>query len=619
MTVTWSVALLLLMGSCQASGADVERSISDYRDRMLSEGQPALRDADRPVQGRLALRAEPMALPPEDRGDLPARAALLARPAATTQPAPKDVLFELPDPSDAVSNFRQRLAWLREKAAGSQDDRVVRNYERVVSKAEEFIHLRKRPRETRLSLAECVQRAIENNYTVRIQAHNPAIAQTQIVEAEAAFDVEFFLDWTWANLDQATQSQFQAGYSDNRRFSGGFRQLLPSGMQASVGVDHARNKTGFPSNIQPLNPVYGTSFFTELRQPLARGFGLDVNRAQIELRKSDYRISVDEFIARVRDTLLEVETAYWSLVNARRSVAIRAEATAQNFVTWQNMIERLDHDATQVEVANAESRYQTAFVGFLESLKIVADAEDRLKNLINDPELKLSEDLEIIPTETPFAAATVLDQFAEVRTALDQRAEIRQAKERITQARIGTNVAKNQILPRFDLIFRYEVQGQGSSADNSWDNLTQHNFISYTIGASFSYNFGERRGRAQWTRARLQESQAVVALNQVTDAIVEEVNVAVRTLIVRYAQLPPALIAVNASERNLRSLQARTQRIDPNYLQTELGAVEQLAQARLTLLRVVTDYNIGMLQLEKAKGTLLDYNNISVVDAKSLR
>ncbi len=390
-------------------------------------------------------------------------------------------------------------------------------------------------------------------------------------------------------------------------------------MQASVSTGLTRSKNDLPEQYQTLNPSYSTNFITELRQPLLRGFGLDVNRAQININRLSFEISQEAFVQQVRDTLLEVERTYWQLAQARRRVAIFALSTAQYLVTYQNMVERLDHDATQVEVENSRSRWQSQYVSYLETVKLVRDAEDQLKNVLNDPTLKLSDAIEIIPTETPYVAPTVVDHFAEVRTALDRRTEIIQARKRIDQTRIGTAAAKNAILPQLDVTFQYEVQGLKDTADNSFDNLTTNRFISYSLGASFVYNFGERAARAAHRRARLQEQQAVVSLNQITDAIVQEVNLDIRTLMVRYEQLPPALESVKAASLNLRALQARTQRIDPNYLQTELGAVEQLASTRSTLLTVVTDYNIGIVELEKANGTLLEYNNVAVSDVRSAK
>lgn len=616
----WRAGLLLLaaclLGCQQSEPVNVDGSISAYRDRMLRENtdSAAARAATAPAD-----RRQPRVRPVAAQEGLPERESLLTAPQVSDQPDPAKILIAVPDPVDAIEMFERRLERLREEQANRQDQRVVRNFERVVEQATEYLRMAVRPRQTRMGLAECIQRALANNYAIRIEAHNPAIKQTQIVEAEAAFDVEFFLDTSWASLDQATASAFTPGVSDTRMIQGGFRQLLPSGMSASVALGMDRRRTNFPEEIQTINPVYNTNFIAQLRQPLLRGFGLDVNRAQINLRRTEYRISYEQFIQQVRDTLLQVEETYWTLVRSRRTVSIFAESTAQNRVTYQNMQERLDHDATQVEVANSESRWQTSYVAYLESIKRVKDAEERLKNLLNDPELTLANDLEIIPLEMPLAAPLAIDHFGAVRTALDERSEIRAAREQIEAARISTAVTKNAILPQLDLNFQYEVQGIGATGDNSFDNLTTARFQSYTLGASFAYNFGERAARAAHKRARLQEAQAVVALNQVTDLVVEEVNAAIRTLMVRFEQIPPAFLSVAAAERNLRALQARTQRIDPSYLQTELQAVEQLASTRQTLLQVLTDYNLGVAQLEKAQGTLLQYNNVAVTDVRTDR
>jgi hypothetical protein len=76
------------------------------------------------------------------------------------------------------------------------------------------------------------------------------------------------------------------------------------------------------------------------------------------------------------------------------------------------------------------------------------------------------------------------------------------------------------------------------------------------------------------------------------------------------------LDASHAAEQNLRALQARASKIDPAFLETELNTIEQLANARSVLLRVIADYNIAIVELEKAKGTLLEYNNVAVSDAR---
>lgn len=598
--------LILIWAGCHgpADGPGWEPPVSAYRDRMLVQAaEPA--ESSRPR----GTAATPVAGQPE----LPPREALLAQPPVTTQPAPEEVLAEIPDPVEAPRVLEERLRRLRE---GSRTDaRVVRNYERVVAQAMEELKKIHKPTQARLGLAECMQRALEHNYGIRYESYNPAISQAQLIQAEAAFDAEFFLEPSWDGRDPASLPEQQPSQTDTVTTPGGFRKLLPTGMRASVALRQQR----FSRNYQEkgaalLNPAYDSAFVVALTQPLLRDFGLEVNRARVNIRKAERDIAHEKFVQTVIERLLDVERAYWSLAQARRGGAILAEQVAQNYVTYQNMEERKHHDATEVELAAARNRWLQRSVEYQEAVKNIRDAEDQFKNLVNDPEFLLSGEIEIVPTETPYVGPLALDQLAAARTALERRPEIRQARRAIDAARIGTMAAKNQTLPQFDLTFQYEVTGLGGSADSSFDNLTTNRFISYSVRAIFSYPLGNRARVAAHREARLRESQTIVRLHQVTDAVVQEVNAAVRALMVRYAQVPPQLDAVRTAESGLRALQARTQRIDPPYLDSELSAIERLAGARRALLGVVVDYNVSIVAMEKAKGTLLDYNNVVVTD-----
>lgn len=599
---------LLSASGCEATqeSGDWGRPLAAYRDRMLAESSEAASAAGR--------RPAPVARPVASQANLPERQSLMTQPAVASQPAAEDVLTQIPDPEDAPRVFEERLRRLREER--SQDPRVVTNYANTVKYALDLLQFMYAGEQSkvRLSLAECVQRALENNYTIRIEAYNPAIAQTRIIEAEAAFDATFFLDTSYFQRDDPQVQPTTPGQGNVRSYGGGFRQLLPTGMQASIALRQQRTAVDFQDETINIFDRYSSNFVADIRQPLLRGFGLDFNRAQINIAKMDRRIAHHQFQQQVRDTLLNVETAYWRLAQARRNVAILAESVAQNGVTYQDLLKRKDLDATPVELNNALSRYQSRYVQYLETVKLVRDAEDALKNLLNDPQLKLSQRIELIPTEVPFILPMALDQFAEVRTALDARTEITQAKLTIDKTRIQTMVAKNQTLPQLDVTFQYEVKGIGTNAGASFDQLTSDRYRSFTVGATFSYPLGNRGPRAAEQRARMQESQAIVNLHRVTDTVVQEVNNAVRTLLVRYTQVPPQFEAVMASERNLRALQARAQKIDPSFLETELNTVEQLANTRRALLQVIVDYNVGVVELERSKGTLLQYNNIAVTD-----
>lgn len=603
------LAILAWFVPVSQSEQELRSSVEQYRQRMAAQ--------DSPAAGGGALRAErdPVALPASQQDGLSPRESLMTQPAMpTTQPTREEILSEIPDPRDIAAVYRMRLEALER---GSRERHQIESYRRVVARASELCAMVEREQKVELTLLECIRRSLEHNFSVQVDSYNPAIAQTQIVQAEAAFDAVFFLDASIAEDDNPTGVKRTVSETEQRGISGGIRKLLPTGMTTSVSLRQGFLRNNPPA--QPFNPLYNNAFTVEFRQPLLRGFGLDYNRRGIVLTRIGRDIAREQFAQRVQDVLLNVERAYWQLARLRRDVAVLAESVAQNQITYLGIFDRQRYDATPVQLNNSLSQYQSRYVQFLEAVKSVHDAEDALKNLMNDPALLLSRNIELIPVDTFHMTRFDVDLFAEVRRAIEARNEIRQAKLAIERTRVETSAAKNETLPQLDLLFTYEVRGLGDTADSSFDNLTTNRYISYSVGAQFLYPIGNRAAHAALRRARLQESQAVVTLNQVTDSVVQEVNNAVRTLIVRWQQIPPQLLAVQAAERNLRALQARTERIDPSYLQTELSGVEQLANTRRVLLQVLTDYTVTIVELERAKGTLLQYNQVVIDDARQPR
>lgn len=616
--VAWGLPLAAIIlaagltGACQPKDEDPTRSISAYRDRMLEER--GRRTAEDPglTAGQIERAVQESAAPTirsADDPNAPPRQALLTEPSPTTQPSPEVLLNELPDPTDAAEVFALRTRILQDRTTNR---RLLNGWDIVVTKATEYLKLLERPQRVELSLAECIERALANNYAIRAKSYDPAIEGTRLVEAEAVFDAEFFLDAGWQGNDQAVIVPQGTEETQTTQVSGGIRKLMPTGMSAAVGMSMNRTFIDSPDLPKQTNPSWSTGMSAELRQPLLRGFGLAYNRSQIEIARANRDVSYWEFVQEVRDRLLEVEQAYWSLVQVRRSAVIVAESVGRNYETYWYMKNRLGHDATPVDVVSAQARWESRYVDFLDVVKQVRDAEDALKNLLNDPELLLSEKIEIVPTDVPLAVPVTVDQFAEVRTALESRSEIKQARRGIDALRISTAAAKNQTLPQLDVTFTYRTAGVSHTLDNAWDEMHLRRHLSYSVGATLSVPIGNRARTAAYRRAQLQESQSVVNLQRLIDGVVQEVNTTVRSVILRYAQLPRQLAASQASEEKLFALQSRAREASPTFLETELASVEQLANNRLRLLQVLVDYNISLVELEKAKGTLLDYNNVVI-------
>lgn len=541
--------------------------------------------------------------------DRPAPVELTGKPGVSAVDADLDttIWLHLPDPVMADEVFKKRLETTR------FSPNIKREYERIYEAAIEKIREIARPNQLRIGLADCLRRALANNYQIRLDGYAPAISAAQVVQAEAAFDMAFFANVNRNNTDQPTPSALLASQTDTTIVNGGLTKLLATGAQVSLTQQMTRiDNPGF--QFQLLNPSWTQTFVAEIRQPILRNFGIDFNRSQINIRKNEQKINQEAFRARVIETLNNTERAYWTLVGARRDVVVSAELLAEANLTLAQIEARRDFDAYQTLLFRSQAAVKAREFEYIQVKNNVRNAEDQLLNLLNDPELPLSNEYEIIPIDEPTTIEILRDRFYAVQTAIERRPEINQARFAVDNTRLQLGIAKNQALPQLDVIYRMTVNGLGPSADRAFDQQTGGNFIDQYVGMEFLWNFGERAERAGIRIAKLQQSQAVFQYKRSLDDIITDCRVALRNLDTNFEQLGPSHEAVTSSSENLRSLQERQERKSPAELDTILNSQVSLAQARRGLLTALVNYNQGIVDVERAKGTLLEYNNVVLAE-----
>lgn len=536
---------------------------------------------------------------------------------------PAEVLaIEVPDPAFLeevlAAQLAQRLAEIEGNPRLSDEQKAQLRKERQdhydarVPPILERLERIERPAKVELSFTDAVRRALENSYAIQARSYGPAVESTRIVEAEAQFDAVFFANMTLDKEDTPTASQLQGTELEVGSYEAGVRKLLSSGMQVQTSYRLERRYSDLV--FQTLNPSYTNQFTVEFRQPLLKNFGLDFNRAQIEISKLDRGMSVEQLRRDIRELIYSVEQAYWRLVQARRAVGISAELITDLQSIYHSMKQRADagYDMFRVQLSLPASRIEQREAEFIRLVNSVKNAEDTLKRLMNDPDLNMSRDIEIVPTDVFSLEPMVLDMVAEVAAGLMHRSELREAKLAIEQARLGIGVAKNQVLPRLDVLFRYVVDGLGGTADGAFDQLTANDFHTYLAMVEFEWPIGNRAGEAALRRARLQQAQALAACRDSAENTILEVQEAVREIRSSYDQIGPSMRAVEASREWLSVIKARQERRDSLTLEQELDAHAALASSQQQLLEALVSYNIALTNLERRKGTLLEYNNVVI-------
>jgi HAE1 family hydrophobic/amphiphilic exporter-1 len=591
----WMAALLWAAG-CQEPSTSIDQAqVSRYEERMAGEAfEPAANltqiDARSPVN--LV-------------GQIPASDATLD---AT-------VWLHLPDPSVA-----QEVLAKRQEVTKYGEDSIRRDYELVYTQTLARIKEIERTDKVRLTLAETLRRALANNYQIKVDGYAPAISTAQIVQAEAAFDAAFFsnqLSGGGVSRNNTDRPPLRATISgsqvDTTIVSGGIRKLLATGATITLIQQMSRTDAGLVPD-PAINPTWSQSFVAELRQPLLRNFGIDFNRAEINIRKQERLSNVEAFRAAVTDVLVKSEQAYWQLMFARRNVVINAEALAQAELTLHQIEARVGYDAIQADVYEGRGAVKDREAQYIESKNLVRNAEDQLLNLLNDPELPTSEGYEIIPVDNPTTVEVIRDRFQAVETALQSRPEIKQARYSVEIAKLNVGIAKNQALPQIDAIYRMTMNGLGANSDRAWDQMTSNDFTDQFVGIELQWSPGERRERAGIRLAALQQSQAVVRYKQSLDTVITECLAALRDVETNFEQIQTDYELVQAAAESLRTYQERRETMSPPEVNLTLQRQSNLATSRQRLLQDLAEFNQAIVVVERAKGTLLEYNNVHLAE-----
>ena len=469
----------------------------------------------------------------------------------------------------------------------------------------------------RISLQEVVHRAVNNNMDIRVAGYEPAINSNRVTEAEAKFDPTFFLNpsYEWKDAETAGVSTgfvfTDAQASDNYALSTGIRQDLESGASAEL-----RYETGFtyaiPTNTETY-PYYTSNLVAELKQPLLKDFGVEVNRARITVARNDQRISLLEFRKKLEDTLFSVEQTYWQLVQAEQEVKIQEKLLAATIETADLLAKRGTQDITRVQTSQANSAVQSRRAALIRARARVRDLSDQIKRLMADPDLPVSGNLLLLPATDTLKSPIKFDPQDQINQAIEHRFELAEQLLKIDSASLLTRVAKNNLLPTLTASTALSVNGVGQYWDASNTEAMEIGHVGYKIALQFEVPIGNRQAKAVYQRTLLQRQQAIDAYRNLIDQVALDVKVALRDVQTSWEEINANRQAVLANADALDAIKLREQNSEPltySFVQLKLDTQARMADAARAEAEAMSRYCVAIATLERAKGTLLRYDNV---------
>ena len=484
-----------------------------------------------------------------------------------------------------------------------------------------------------ITIEDLYVRALRNSKQIRVFGDLPVIRETGIREAKGAFDTNAFLQGKFDRSNDPVGNVLTTGGAsrfkqDEWSFEAGAKKKFVTGTEVTLSQklgQVANNSIYFQPNAQSTGELA-----LSIVQPLLRGAGTGYNRSIMRIAKLDSDIAMAEFVRQSESHLLEITRTYWALYAARVTYLQKAKLVDETARVTDELKARLKVDAHQSQLFRAESALASRRSDLIRTEAAIRNAQDRLKALTSDPALLSSPNTELIPGDRLVLSATAVDAQQAAAAALDNRPEINQAFLQLRAATIRENMQRNELMPELNLVLQGSLGGlSGGDYADAYGKQYNEGGPGFSAGFVFSIPLENNIARARLDRRRLELRQQLDQLKTTIDTVFLEVKISAREAATAYRETQAKYSAVKAFTADVDSIEARrtvqTTARGPGadeasqtsvFLDTLLDAQDRRSTAEEEFIRAAANYQIAIVNLERAKGQLLAYSDVTVIRDK---
>jgi outer membrane protein TolC len=466
-----------------------------------------------------------------------------------------------------------------------------------------------RPTVLKLTLETAIQAALAKNFAIQVQKFEPKIAKEGVTEQLGHFDPVFSLSAERA--ENAFPTVFENGiHLRNRALNR--TDLLSADLAGatSIGLSYDLG-VGTNNNLGIFNDFtnfYTTSASLTLKQPLLRGFGTAANLAQVRIARNNVMVSEWALRKEVIDTITTTNFVYNELHFAKENlrVAMQTRGLAEQLFK-DNQARMQIGTMASLDVAEARAEVAAREEAVILAQRSILDNENLLKQLVtNDIEKLLDVRIEIEPPPSPPFRA---DVNGGIRDALELRPDYRQAILTIERNNITLAYTRNQVLPRFDLTGSLALLGIDNDIGSSFNRIGNRDRTAWTLGAIMSIPIPNREARGVRNAAALESAKSLVALKQLEQQIVVDVDNASGQIVTSRERIASTNEATRLAQE---SLDAGNKKLNAGTGTTfeVLDLQQKLAAAQAAELRARADYNKAVSEYQRQIGTALKVHNV---------
>ena len=471
-----------------------------------------------------------------------------------------------------------------------------------------------------MSLLDCIQQALQQNFDVQIQRIQPQISLYKLRGDYGGWDPTLSLQGEHNysvsppryNPYSTSTNQTLPTVSDQNAFSPGSGSeiggVLPWGLQydfsGSISEQYG-NQGGIPfDNSQGDIQV-------QLTQPLLKDLWIDQTRLNIRVDRNRLKYSQQGLRLQLITSVTAVVNAYYELIYAQQNVAVQQEAL--NLAQTQ-----LDQDKQRVQIGTLavlsvqqdESQVAQDQANLIAAQTTLDTDQNTLKNLLTDNYARW-HDVDIEPTAELTAVPQSFDLQESWSKGLTRRPDLLQAQLDTEQQGIQLKFDRNQLFPELDLFGTYGLNGAGREFSDTFHQINEGNAPYYTYGAKLIMPLSNIAARNTYRSDKVSLQQLLLKLKQLEQNVMVDIDNAVKTAQSDYQSVQATRQARIYSQAALDAEQ-KTYNVGKATTFEVLTYQNNLTAARSQEIRALANYNEALATLAQKEGTTLEQYNVNL-------
>jgi outer membrane protein TolC len=488
-----------------------------------------------------------------------------------------------------------------------------------------------------LHVKDFIALVLKNNTEINLTRLDVLTAADAILSAKAPFDPNITAGFNSTRQEQPQFTQIGGAAQLNSLFQQSnvrYQQTLSTGQLVDFGF--FGNRLSSNSQFNFFNPNISTNLNFSVTQPLLQGRRNLQFRTPLMIARTQLLITSEQSEARIADLVTIATQQYWDAIQARDNIKVQQQAYDLAQKSYERDKLALDLGALPaLDIFQSQSQVAQRKVAVIQAQYFYRDALDVLRRLIGADVNPATRSIEIELEDDPAALAVpVLAEDEAVAAALQKRPELSAIRRHQGINDMNARVARDSMLPRFDLSAVGGASGLGGNQipvsgplgtgpstfipGGLGDSLHQmFAFQAPYYGFAINMTIPVRSSAAQATladalvnRARDQYTQ-----RQLEQQIIQQVKFSTNQLNMSLAQIDASKTARDLAQKNVEAEQQKYELGGVTAFEV-LDAQSRLASVEGSLLQAYVDYRKAVVSYERAVWTLLDGMGIIVETPK---